>query len=432
MQNQSAPSFAIFDDYRPTVAIAVAIRWLLLLTWFALNNYRVENDLPHLILNLMGIALAALNGYMTWRVWQRRPITWQHAFALSITDLAMITVGLFLAGGMQNDFYVFYYPALLGFSLMFPRRVSFVVAMVVAGLYVLMAFTVSPTLDLAQEDEKKLVVRIANMLGIVAAGVLINGWERKRRREAVAAEQQQAAANLELQKRAQQAELAALEERHRIAREIHDGIAQSIYMLSISLEACVELASRGQNGLQERLKSLVQISKQALLDTRHYIFDLKPMLEGNRPITEMVEHQVQEFRTVTSIPTAFTVSGNETPLPLSASAGLYRIVQEGLANVFRHAQASQVEVCLVFDHGERVQLQIKDNGKGFNTTNGPAGYGLGNMAQRARELGGELNIESSPGHGTCLTLTLPIAKDASVQAWTGGTGAQHEHQDTGS
>ena len=65
---------------------------------------------------------------------------------------------------------------------MFPRRVSFVVAMVVAGLYVLMAFTVSPTLDLAQEDEKKLVVRIANMLGTVAAGVLINGWERKRRR----------------------------------------------------------------------------------------------------------------------------------------------------------------------------------------------------------------------------------------------------------
>jgi signal transduction histidine kinase len=232
--------------------------------------------------------------------------------------------------------------------------------------------------------------------------------------------------------RAQQAELAALEERHRVAREIHDGIAQSIYMLSISLEACVDLASQGQNGLQERLRSLVQISKQALLDTRHYIFDLKPMLEGNRPITEMVEHQLQEFRTVTSIPTAFTVSGIEATLPLSASAGLYRIVQEGLANVFRHAQASQVEVHLAFNE-EKVQLQIRDDGKGFNTTNGPSGYGLGNMAQRARELGGELNIESSPGHGTCLTLTLPVAKDASMQARTGGTGAQHDHyQDTGS
>jgi hypothetical protein len=104
MQNQSAPSFAIFDDYRPTVTIAVAIRWLLLLTWFALNNYRVENDLPHLILNLMGVALVALNGYMTWWILKHRPITWQDAFALSITDLVMITAGLFLTGGMQNDF----------------------------------------------------------------------------------------------------------------------------------------------------------------------------------------------------------------------------------------------------------------------------------------------------------------------------------------
>jgi two-component system sensor histidine kinase DegS len=135
----------------------------------------------------------------------------------------------------------------------------------------------------------------------------------------------------------------------------------------------------------------------------------------------MVEHQVQEFRTVTSIPTAFTVSGSEAPLSLSTSAGLYWIVQEGLANVFSHAQASQVEVHLAFNE-EKVQLQIRDDGKGFDTSDGPSEYGLGNMAQRARELGGELNIESSPGHGTCLTLTLPVPKDASIQARTGGTG----------
>ncbi|HZA23019.1 MAG TPA: hypothetical protein VFA32_10525 [Dehalococcoidia bacterium] len=218
MINQPLPSFAICDDYRPTVAIAVMIRWVLLLTWFVLNNYRVENDLSHLALNLMGVGLAALNGYMTWRIMAHRPITWRHALFLSLMDLVMITAGLFLAGGMQNDFYVFYYPALLGFSLMFPRRASFTAAGVVAALYIIMALTIPPTLDLGQEDEKKLAVRIANMLGIVAAGALINGWERRRRREAVAAERQRAQENLELQKRAQQAELAAVEERSRIAR----------------------------------------------------------------------------------------------------------------------------------------------------------------------------------------------------------------------
>ena len=408
MEKQPLPSFAIFDDYRPTVAIAVVIRWVLLLTWFVLNNYRVENDLSHLALNLMGAGLAALNGYMTWRVTTHRPITWRHALSLSIMDLVMITAGLFLAGGMQNDFYVFYYPALLGFSLMFPRRASFTAAGVVAGLYIIMALTVSPTLDLAQEDEKKLAVRIANMLGIVAAGALINGWERRRRREAVAAERQRAQENLDLQKRAQQAELAAVEERSRIAREIHDGIAQSIYMLSISLEACADLASRGQNGLQERLHSLVQVSKQALLETRHYIFDLKPMLDGSRSVSEMVEHQVQEFRTVTSIPASLTISGTVIPLSMNINAGLYRIVQEGLANVFKHAQASQVKVRLSF-RDNQVRLQIKDDGKGFDPANGHAGYGLNNMEQRTKEMGGEMTVESAPGKGTCLSLVVPVA-----------------------
>jgi signal transduction histidine kinase len=276
-----------------------------------------------------------------------------------------------------------------------------------------MAFTVSPTLDLAQEDEKKLVVRIANMLGIVAAGALINGWERRRRREAVAAERQNAQENLELQKRAQQAELAALEERSRIAREIHDGIAQSIYMLSISLEACADLASRGQNGLQEKLHSLVQISRQALLETRHYIFDLKPMLDGARSVAEMVEHQVQEFRTVTSIPVSLTITGTAFPLSMSTNAGLYRIVQEGLANVFKHAQASQVEVQLDFGH-HQVRLQIRDDGKGFDTANRHSGYGLGNMEQRVKEMGGELTIDSGPGKGTCLSLVIPTIASESA------------------
>jgi signal transduction histidine kinase len=407
MQSQPVPSFAIFDDYRPTVAIAVVIRWVLLITWFVLNNYRVENDLSNLLLNLMGGGLALFNGYMTWRVIKQRPVTWRHALALSVLDLSMITGGLFLKGGLQNDFYVFYYPALLGFALMFPRRASFATAAIVAGLYIAIALTVSPTLDLAQEDEKKLAVRIANMLGIVAAGALINGWERRRRREAVAAERAHAQENLELQKRAQQAEVAALTERTRIAREIHDGIAQSIYMLNISLEACVELADRGQENLKARLQSLVQISKQALLDTRHYIFDLKPLMEGERSVVQMVEHQAQEFRTVTAIPTVFTATGAEVALPLAAGAGLYRMVQEGLANVFKHAQATEVNVELAF-RNQGIRLWIRDNGKGFDTAAPHSGYGLDNMAERARELGGALSIESTPGEGTSLTATVPL------------------------
>ncbi len=404
--NQSVPAFAIFDDYRPTVAMAVAVRWVLLLAWFFLNNYRVELDQFHTILNLLGAVLAGLNAYMTWRVFRGRSITWRHACALSTTDLVVITAGLFLAGGISNDFYVFYYPALLGFSLMFPRRVSFAVAAVVAVLYVIMAFTVSPTLDLAQEDEKKLAVRVINMAGIVTAGALITGWERRRRREAVAAERQRAAENLELERRARQAEQAAAEERSRIARDIHDGIAQSLYMLSISLEACAELAAKGQQGLDGRLTSLSRLSKQALLDARHYIFDLRPLQDGSASLSQTVERQAQEFQTVTGIPAAVVVTGSEAPLPLTTSMGLYRIVQESLANVYKHAQASCVEVHLAFQQGE-VLLQVADDGRGFAIEGEHAGHGLNNLSERARELGGRLDIASGPGQGTCVTLTLP-------------------------
>ena len=157
MQNQATPSFAIFDDYRPTVSIVVAIRWLLLLGWFFILHYRIEYDQTWFILQLMGAGLAALNAYMTWRIVTRRPIRWHYALTLSVADLAVITTALFLAGGLQNPYYIFYYPALLGLSLLFPGRSSYAVAAVVITLYIVIAFTVSPVLDLDETQERCLL-----------------------------------------------------------------------------------------------------------------------------------------------------------------------------------------------------------------------------------------------------------------------------------
>ena len=412
MTHRSAlPPFAIFDDYRPTVSIAVIIRWLLLGTWFFLNNYRVETDTIHLMLNLLGAGLALLNGFMTWRLFKGLPVTWRHALALSITDLTLITVGLFLRGGLANDFYVFYYPALLGFSLMFPKRASFALASLVMGLYALMAFVVAPGLDLKAEDEKKLAVRLASMLGIVAAGALITGWERARRRDAVAAERRRAQENLELQRQAQQAELAAVAERSRIAREIHDGISQSLYMLNLGLEACAGLAGRGQESLQQRLQALARVSRLTLLETRQYILDLKPMLDGGQEAGPTLENQVREFATVSSIETTFEVEGQAYPLSSATGTALVRITQEGLANVYRHAQATRVGVKLVFQKGS-VELQIQDNGRGFDRDSVPAGHGLANMEQRAQELGGYLDIDAPVGRGARIKAVFPVESTA--------------------
>ena len=405
MQNQATPSFAVFDDYRPTVSFAVAVRWVLLAAWFFVLHYRIEYDATWFILQAMAAGLAALNAYTTWRIVTRRPITWHRALMLSVGDLTVITTSLFLAGGLQNPHFVFYYPALLGLSLMSPGRATIAVASVVISLYILMAFIVSPRLIWDLEQEKWLVVRVLTMVGIVVAGALITGWERSRRREAVAAERHRAEENLELQRKTQEAELAAVEERSRIAREIHDGIAQSIYMLSLNLETCAELAQQRES-LKERLANLVDMSKETILEVRHYIFDLKPYLAGEKGVADLVENQVREFKVVAGVPTTLDTRGEERQLPLPVATCLYRVTQEALANAFKHARASEVKVLLEFGP-DGVQLMVRDDGQGFDGTTSLSGHGLHNMRQRAEELGGTFILRSDHGKGTQVVIKVP-------------------------
>ena len=135
MENREAtPPFAVFDDYRPTVSFAVLVRWVLLGAWFFVLHYRIDYDQTWLILQLLAAGLAALNAYVTWRIVTRRPVTRHHALMLSVADLTVITTSLFLAGGLQNPHFVFYYPALLGLSLMSPGRATIVAASVVIAL----------------------------------------------------------------------------------------------------------------------------------------------------------------------------------------------------------------------------------------------------------------------------------------------------------
>ena len=408
MQGQITPPFTIFDDYRYSQWIAVVVRWFLLAIWLVLLNYRTDYGALSLgSLNAMGVALVALNGYVHWRIWKGRPITRHYALALSIMDLAIITSGIGVTSRFDNTVFVFYYPALLGLALVFPsRRLSFSVVILVAVAYATLSVALEPGVSYAAFEEKVLIVRIATIFAVVATGNLLTRIEITRRREAVAAEHQRAEENLELQRKAQQAELAAVEERSRIAREIHDGIAQSIYMLSLNLETSAELARQQQDGLKERLDGLVALSKETLLEVRHYIFDLKPYLAGEKGVASMVENQVREFNTVARVPTSLETRGEAHQLPVPVATCLYRVTQEALANAFKHARASEVKVLLEFT-SDGVQLMVRDNGRGFDATTSTSGHGLPNMRQRADELGGTFSLHSSPGEGTQVVLGLP-------------------------
>ena len=178
----------------------------------------------------------------------------------------------------------------MGLSLVFSsRRLSFAAVTLVAIAYGVVSITLDPGVSYSLKEEKVLVVRIASMYAVVVAANLMTRIERGRRREAVDAERVQAERNLELQRRTQVAELAAAEERHRIAREIHDGVAQSMYALSLNLETAADMAEREPGALRERLRKLVPLAKQTLLEIRHYIYDLKPLLSGETDLGAVAE-----------------------------------------------------------------------------------------------------------------------------------------------
>ena len=209
-------------------------------------------------------------------------------------------------------------------------------------------------------------------------------------------------------------ELAAEGERTRIAREIHDGIAQMIFMLTLSLETAADRAGGDDVDEQRRrLKDLTTLAKNALWEVRQYIFDLRPLLAGDEGLIGAVQGQVKEFQAVSEMPVDLRVTGDPAQLPVETSAALYRIVQEGLGNIFRHAQASSVKIELGFAD-DQVSLAVEDDGIGMreDDPNRRVGYGTGNLRRRVEELHGEYQVRSVPGAGTRVEVRVPIGEVA--------------------
>lgn len=403
----SLKRFSSSEDYRYSQRVAVAVRWLVLGSWLAMVNYRAELDGTLVALDLLAVPLIAANAYVHWRINKNRPITAPYVYALSLLDVGLVTTAIAITSGFGNTFFVFYYPVLIGFSVVFHRRrVAFGLAALAIGSYVLVSLLTSPGVDTAMQEERVLIARVVSMFGVVVAANLMTRIERVRRIAAVDAERQRAAENFELHRHAMTAEIAVTRERGRIAREIHDGIAQQVYMLGLGLETCLELADRDPAGVKQRLSALLPVARQTLLQTRNYLYDLKPLLDGEQELVALAENQVQEFTAVTGLPVDLTVQGEPRAIEARRATALYRMIQESLANVLKHAQASRVKLVIVFEP-DAVRIAIEDDGIGFNPASHRLGYGLENMRARAEELGGEYEMVTSAGQGTVVTARVP-------------------------
>lgn len=209
--------------------------------------------------------------------------------------------------------------------------------------------------------------------------------------------------------------LAVLEERERIGMDLHDGIIQSIYAVGLTLENSRMLVKNDPGGTIERLAQAIDGLNEVIRDLRNYILDLQPTRMPSHDIDKALRQLVLEFKANTLVDAELHVEDSVAGLFRDHTASeLYLLAQEALANAAKHAHASRVLVSLRQTDDAHVALQIIDNGRGFdaNAERPVLGHGLSNMAERARAIGGEFAIDSSPGEGTTVTVRVPAPRPA--------------------
>jgi len=207
--------------------------------------------------------------------------------------------------------------------------------------------------------------------------------------------------------------LRAAEERNRLAREIHDTIAQSLAALTMQLEAVdARAGAAGDPRLRESASRALTLARATLEEARRSVLELRAAPLEGRSLPEALERLAAEASAGAGAPriAVRTEPGANAgaELPTGVEVGLYRIAQQAVANLLGHARAGSALVRLTREPG-RVRLRIEDDGAGFDPSAVPAGrFGLVGMSERARLLGGMLTVESAPGAGTAIDVTVPL------------------------
>ncbi|MBP7689259.1 MAG: GAF domain-containing sensor histidine kinase [Thermoflexales bacterium] len=206
--------------------------------------------------------------------------------------------------------------------------------------------------------------------------------------------------------------LAVLEERERIAMDLHDGIIQSIYAVGLTLEYVGLLFDEQPQDARKRLQDAIGGLNDVIRDIRNYILDLRPQRFQNKNLSAGLTDLVRAFKANTFI--NVEVQTNEradSDLTADQSAGLFHVAQEALANIAKHARARSVTINLRRE-GQQVILSVADDGRGFDMLNVKqySGHGLRNMQERARALGADFETTSAVGQGTRIVVRVTVKK----------------------
>ena len=220
--------------------------------------------------------------------------------------------------------------------------------------------------------------------------------------------------NFRLIEQAQQAGVSS--ERQRLARDIHDTLAQGFTSIVMKLEAAEARMPSDLNTAQKYLAQARSIARESLTEARRYMWALRPETLERSSLPEALGRLAERWSQECGVDASVTVSGTPYPLPPETKVTLYRVAQEALTNCHKHARARQLMMSLSYMHN-LVTLNVQDDGVGFDPAHsrppsgeqGSGGFGLSGMRERVEQLRGALMIESTPGEGSTLIAVIPVA-----------------------
>jgi PAS domain S-box-containing protein len=196
---------------------------------------------------------------------------------------------------------------------------------------------------------------------------------------------------------------AALEERQRLARDLHDAVSQTLFTANVMAEALPRLMDKDPEKGKQSSNQLAQVTRSALAEMRTLLLELRPATILNNNLSDLLNQLKAAIQGKRNISITMAIH-EEGKLPSDVHIAFYRIVQEALNNIVKHAGAQQVEVTLICSPTS-AQLRVKDDGAGFDPHSEKAGLGLGMMQERAQSIGATLDIYSAPQQGTRIDVT---------------------------
>jgi signal transduction histidine kinase len=392
---------------------------------------------PGLARSLITLSIAGLAGlWLLWGftlhpAWRQRP-RWMTVFFVVLAALMAVLV-------IRAPLFGFFSYTGYFFTFHLPRRLRMPAVAVVA---VITATSQDGGLPKPTATHLALYACLVLVNVLVASGLVwfayVGTEQNNRRREAVA-ELSEANRKLEItlaenaglheQLLTQAREAGVADERQRMAREIHDTLAQSLAGIITQLQAADQVSRDEQR--RRHLDAAQQLARESLSEARRSVHALRPEPLEHGRIEEALRMVAERWSALHGVPATVTTTGPVGPMPPEAELTLLRTAQEALTNVAKHAAARRAGLTLSY-FGDQVSLDIRDDGRGFSQSiipnKGPAtpppstadsgdgppmgGYGLTAMRERVEGQGGSLTIESEPGAGTTISASLPLAVSA--------------------